>query len=79
MYLAVASASRLNPGRPDGIDLVHEDDGGRVLPCHHKQLPHHPATLACDCGFDMGIERGYLPMNFWTSSDPETRMNVHSV
>ena len=21
----------------------------------------------------------HLPMNFWTSSDPETRMNVHSV
>ena len=46
-YLAVPAAPRLNPGRPDGVDLVHEDDGGRVLPRHHKQLPHHPAALAC--------------------------------
>ena len=47
MYLAVAAATRLNPGRANGVDLVHEDDGGRVLPRHHKQLPHHPAALAC--------------------------------
>ena len=46
-YLAVPAAPRLNPGRPNGVDLVHEDDGGRVLPRHHKQLPHHPAALAC--------------------------------
>ena len=46
-YLAVPAAPRLNPGRPDGVDLVHEDDGGRVLPRHHEQLPHHSAALAC--------------------------------
>ena len=46
-YLAVPAAPRLNPGRPNGVDLVHEDDGGRVLPRHHKQLPHHPAALTC--------------------------------
>ena len=87
-YLAVPAAPRLNPGRPDGVDLVHEDDGGRVLPRHHKQLPHHPAALACGnravavlmtIANILKYDQNILPMNFWTSSDPETRMNVHSV
>merc|ERR1719458_697960 len=46
LNLTVAAATRLNPGGANGVDLVHEDDGGCVLPRHPKQLPHHPAALA---------------------------------
>ena len=43
--LTVPSTPGLDPSGSDGVDLVHEDDGGRVLPRHHEQLPHHPAAL----------------------------------
>ncbi len=32
--------------RADGVDLVHEDDGWRVLSSHDEQLSHHAAALA---------------------------------
>lgn len=30
----------------DGVDLVHEDDGGRVLAGHHEELADHARPLA---------------------------------
>ena len=35
------AATALYPRGADGVDLVHEDDGGRVLSSHHEQLANH--------------------------------------
>mmetsp|Transcript_18451 Transcript_18451/g.46679 ORF Transcript_18451/g.46679 Transcript_18451/m.46679 type:complete len:312 (-) Transcript_18451:612-1547(-) len=47
LHLAVPAAARVVCARrPDGVHLVHEDDGGRVLPRHDEQLAHHARPLA---------------------------------
>jgi hypothetical protein len=46
LHLRVAPARpALPPRTPDRVDLVHENNARRVLPRHHKQLPHHPTPL----------------------------------
>ena len=52
--LAVPASAGLYPGGADAVDLVHEDDAGRVLPRHHEQLPHHPAALADELLDELG-------------------------
>ena len=44
--LGISSTSGLDPGRPNGVDFVHEDDGGRVLPGHDEELSNHSGALA---------------------------------
>lgn len=44
--LTVPSTPGLNSSGADGVDLVHEDDGGRMLSSHHEQLSHHATALA---------------------------------
>ena len=46
LHLAVAARAALDARRADRVDLVHEDDGGRVLARHHEQLAHHARALA---------------------------------
>ena len=52
--LAVPTRAPLQAGGADGVDLIHEDDGGRVFPGHHKQLPHHAGA----CGEQGGLSPG---------------------
>ena len=44
--LTVPSTPWLDSSGSDGVDLVHEDDGGRMLSSHHEQLSHHATALA---------------------------------
>ena len=43
--LALTPRSALVPLRADGIDLVDEHDGGRVLRRDLEELPHQPGTI----------------------------------
>ena len=40
------AAAGLDSRRSDGVDLVHEDDGGRVLASHGEQLSDHPGSFS---------------------------------
>lgn len=45
--LRVASSGpALSPARADRVNLVHEDDAGRVLPGHDKELADHARAFA---------------------------------
>lgn len=44
LHLTVSSWSSLQPRRADGVDLIHEDDGGCVFPGHDEQLSHHTSS-----------------------------------
>mmetsp|Transcript_399 Transcript_399/g.1076 ORF Transcript_399/g.1076 Transcript_399/m.1076 type:complete len:286 (-) Transcript_399:252-1109(-) len=47
LHLRVApAAAALHARRADAVNLVHEDDGRRVLPRHHEELAHHAGPLA---------------------------------
>ena len=46
LHFGVTAAAGLDPGRSDGVDLVHEDDGGRVLAGHDEQLADHPGSFS---------------------------------
>ncbi len=45
LHLTVTTWATLQARRPDGVDLVHEDDGGGVFSSHDEQLAHHAGTL----------------------------------
>lgn len=44
LHLTVSTRASLQPGRADRVDLVHEDDGGRMLTGHDEQFTHHTST-----------------------------------
>mmetsp|Transcript_38171 Transcript_38171/g.107902 ORF Transcript_38171/g.107902 Transcript_38171/m.107902 type:complete len:380 (+) Transcript_38171:280-1419(+) len=46
LHLGVAALLALHPAGADRVDLVHEDDGGGVLPGHDEELAHQAAALA---------------------------------
>jgi len=54
LHLRVAAAAALYPLRADGVDLVHEDERGRVLARHDEELPHHARPLADVLLYELG-------------------------
>mmetsp|Transcript_19304 Transcript_19304/g.42066 ORF Transcript_19304/g.42066 Transcript_19304/m.42066 type:complete len:233 (+) Transcript_19304:116-814(+) len=46
LNLGVTTLLSVHTARSDGVDLVHEDDGGCMLAGHHEELAHHAASLA---------------------------------
>mmetsp|Transcript_56794 Transcript_56794/g.164778 ORF Transcript_56794/g.164778 Transcript_56794/m.164778 type:complete len:390 (+) Transcript_56794:14-1183(+) len=46
LHLGVAALLSFHTRGADGIDLVHEDDGRRVLSSHDEKLANHSAALA---------------------------------
>lgn len=45
LHLTVSAGASLETRGADRVDLVHEDDGGRMLTGHHEKLAHH--SRAC--------------------------------
>ena len=46
LHFGISAAAGLDAGRPDGVNLVHEDDGGGVLASHDEQLSNHPRPFS---------------------------------
>ena len=46
LHLAVGARVRVEAGGGDGVNLVDEDDGGRVFLGEPEHVPHHPRALA---------------------------------
>ncbi|KAA8581569.1 hypothetical protein FQN60_003150 [Etheostoma spectabile] len=44
LHLAVTTRSALQARRPNGVNLVHEDDGGCMFSGHDEQLTHHAGS-----------------------------------
>ena len=44
LHLRVSSLT-LHSGPSDGVDLIDENDAGRMLPSHHEQLSDHSCSL----------------------------------
>lgn len=45
LHLRVTPLTAAHSGATDGVDLVHEDDGRRMLSCHDEEFSHHPGTF----------------------------------
>lgn len=95
LHLAVTTWAALQTGRADGVDLIHEDDGRSVFSSHDKQLTHHTSAWWKREREGSRLHNQFWkneinlirrrqscspsPMNFWTSSEPDTLMKVQSV
>ena len=72
--LAVSAAARLYPGAADAVDLVHEDDAGRVLLRHHEQLPHHPTALADELLDELGAGHSAETFGLFSTRGADTTL-----
>ena len=59
LYFTVTARATLDTRRADRVDLVHEDDGRRVLARHHEQLADHARALADELLHELAATHAY--------------------